>query len=88
MATFAAVTPVAAPIVAASGLSPAAAVFAICLGSFVAILPNDSFYWLVRDNPLKDTSHFNCTLLLAGGATLQALTGLMMLIGFYVVGIV
>lgn len=48
MATFAAVAPVAAPIVAAANLSPAAAVLTICLGSFIAILPNDSFYWLVR----------------------------------------
>ncbi|MEO1720361.1 MAG: permease, partial [Pseudomonadota bacterium] len=54
MATFAAVAPVAAPIVLASGVDPVAAVFAICLGSFIAILPNDSFYWLVRGDAFEN----------------------------------
>ena len=88
MATFAAVTPIAAPIVAASSLSPAAAVFAICLGSFVAILPNDSFYWLVRNNALNNSNHINTILLLAGGATLQAVTGLTVLIVFFLMGVI
>ena len=88
MATFAAVTPIAAPIFAASSLTPTAAVFAICLGSFVAILPNDSFYWLVRNNALNESSHISAIILLAGGATLQAIIGLIVLIGFYLMGVV
>ncbi|MCR6628975.1 MAG: hypothetical protein NVV74_02370 [Magnetospirillum sp.] len=50
-ATFATVTPVLAPLMAGADISPVAAVFAICLGSF-AILPTDSFYWLVRSDAL------------------------------------
>ena len=80
MATFAAVAPVAAPIVAASSLSPVAAVFAICLGSFVAILPNDSFYWLVRRDALTTESEGRVVSVLAGGAVLQAVVGLSALI--------
>ena len=77
MATFAAVAPVAAPVVLASGAPPEAAVFAICLGSFVAILPNDSYYWLVRKDAFDDeTSASQVIWTLAGGATLQALIGL------------
>ena len=53
MATFAAIAPVAAPVVLASGVNEIAAVFAICLGSFIAILPNDSYYWLVRRDALE-----------------------------------
>ncbi len=48
MATFAAVPPVLAPAVAASGLDRTAAAYAVCLGAFVAILPNDSFFWLTQ----------------------------------------
>lgn len=77
MATFAAVAPVAAPVVAASGLAPEAAVFAICLGSFIAILPNDSFYWLVRRDALAEGfSDARAIRVLTGGAILQALAGM------------
>lgn len=83
MSTFAAAGPVAVPIVAASEVSPVAAVIAICLGSFVAILPNDSFYWLVRRSALADESEFNATMILSTGAVLQALVGLSVLLGFH-----
>ena len=77
MATFAAVAPIAAPIVANSDISPIAAVFAICLGSFIAILPNDSFYWLVRRDALEDVkSERRAIWILTGGAVSQALIGL------------
>jgi GntP family gluconate:H+ symporter len=80
MATFAAVTPVAAPLVMSSGADPVAAVFAICLGSFIAILPNDSFYWLVRRSALEDQSDRRAILVLSGGAIVQALVGLVVLL--------
>jgi GntP family gluconate:H+ symporter len=80
MATFAAVAPVAAPIVASSNLPPAAAVFAICLGSFVAILPNDSFYWLVSKDAFINVSESKRISILAGGATVQSLGGLLILL--------
>ncbi|MEL6450259.1 MAG: permease [Pseudomonadota bacterium] len=77
MATFAAVAPVAAPVVAASGVAPAAAIFAICLGSFIAILPNDSYYWLVRRDALADEpSDARAIWVLTGGAILQAVVGM------------
>ncbi|WP_170107203.1 GntT/GntP/DsdX family permease [Roseibium marinum] len=81
MATFAAVAPVAAPIVVASGVDPIAAVFAICLGSFVAILPNDSYYWLVRRDALEhEKSEISVIRILAGGALVQALVGMALLL--------
>jgi len=80
MATFAAVAPVAAPIVAQSSIDPTAAVFAICLGSFIAILPNDSFYWLVRRDALALREEAPAARILAFGTVLQALVGLAVLL--------
>lgn len=48
MATFATVPPLISPIFAGSSLSPEIATYALCLGSFVAILPNDSFFWITQ----------------------------------------
>ncbi|WP_424981046.1 hypothetical protein [Maritalea sp. S77] len=80
LATFAAIAPVTAPIISAAQISPIIATFAICLGSFIAILPNDSFYWLVRRDALtKVTSERHAIFVLSGGAVLQALTGLFLL---------
>lgn len=88
MATFAAVAPVAAPIVASSDISAIAAVLAICLGSFIAILPNDSFYWLVRRDALKNfESERRAIWILAGGATAQAITGFALVIAAVVLGL-
>ncbi len=81
MATFAAVAPVAAPIVSASGVDLIAATFAICLGSFIAILPNDSYYWLVRRDALehyKSEGHAIRTLLV--GTVIQAGVGMVLLL--------
>ena len=75
MATFAAVGPVAAPIVVAADVSPALAVIAVCLGSFVAILPNDSYYWLVRQDAMPAAPERTAIAVLLGGAVLQALVG-------------
>ena len=81
MATFAAIAPVAAPIVMASDVSALAAVFSICLGSFVSILPNDSYYWLVRRDMLaEDSSEARAVRILSAGACVQALVGLAILL--------
>lgn len=48
MATFATVPPLISPLLAASALDPVIATYAVCLGSFVAILPNDSFFWITQ----------------------------------------
>lgn len=76
MATFAAVAPVAAPIVADMALPGIASVYAICLGSLVAILPNDSFYWLARSTCFDQKAGPDRSLtVLATGSLIQALTG-------------
>lgn len=81
MATFAAIAPVAAPVVLASGVNEIAAVFAICLGSFIAILPNDSYYWLVlRDALAEEPSEGRVIAILTGGAVVQALVGMALLL--------
>lgn len=81
MATFAAIAPVAAPIVMTSGVNEMAAVFAICLGSFIAILPNDSYYWLVRRDALEtEQSEGRVIRILTGGAVIQAGVGLAILL--------
>ncbi|PAU75540.1 GntT/GntP/DsdX family permease [Halomonas salipaludis] len=80
MSVFAAVGPIAAPIVAAAGISPVLAALAICLGSFIAILPNDSFYWLVRQDAMPDKSELVVTSALVAGAVLQALVGMVLLL--------
>ncbi|MEQ8967241.1 MAG: hypothetical protein RID91_15615 [Azospirillaceae bacterium] len=78
MATFAAVAPIVAVMGPDLGAANAAlVVYAVCVGSMVAILPNDSFFWLVRGNayageqrdfvPIRD---------LAIGSSLQAVVGL------------
>ena len=89
MATFAALAPVATPIVLASDVSEIAAVFAICLGAFVTILPNDSYYWLVRRDLLQgDASEGPALLALSCGALLQALVGLAALLTIVALGVI
>src|SRR5208337_2582415 len=66
MATFATAAALLAPVVHATSVPPIAAVFAICLGSF-AILPTDSFYWLVRSDALAEQKEVSAITTLAGG---------------------
>ncbi len=86
MATFAAITPVAAPLVVAMDVPAAAAVLAICAGSFVAIFPNDSFYWLVRKDALGQTSEARAVATLSLGALIQALIGLVIILAALTLG--
>jgi len=76
MATFAAITPIAAPLLSSMEVSPTAVILAICMGSFVAILPNDSFYWLVRNDILTKSSEARLLATLSIGTLLQASVGL------------
>jgi H+/gluconate symporter and related permeases len=48
MATFAAVPPLVAPLVSATSLDPTLATYSLCLGALVAVLPNDSFFWITQ----------------------------------------
>ena len=86
MATFATAAALLAPIVQATGVPAIPAVFAICLGSF-AILPTDSFYWLVRSDALAEQKEGSAILTLAGGAALQAGTGFLTLLLIYGMGL-
>lgn len=79
MATFAAVAPVTEPIINAAGISPALAVYSLALGSFVCILPNDSFYWLSRQDAYKDETDLKATIMISSGSVLQAVVGLLSL---------
>ncbi len=76
MATFAALGPLLAPLVAAGALPAPALVFAICLGSLALILPNDSYYHLLRADALAQEGERRALVTLAGGSALQALAGL------------
>jgi GntP family gluconate:H+ symporter len=87
MATFATATPLLAPIVQGTEISPVVAVFAICLGS-IAILPTDSFYWLVRSDALANDPESSALVTLAGGAVVQALVGFSVLFTLNIVGII
>ena len=87
MATFATAGILLGPIVHASTLSPVAAVFAICLGSFV-ILPTDSYYWLVRADALADRNERSAIVTMMGGACLQGLVGFAILLALYAMGFV
>lgn len=87
MATFATAGILLGPIVHASTLSPVAAVFAICLGSFV-ILPTDSYYWLVRSDALAERNERSAIITMMGGACLQGVVGFTILLAMYVMGLV
>jgi len=88
MATFAAVAPLVLPVVEHMQISPVAAVYAICLGAFVAILPNDSYYWIVRGDALEQQGDGAAIRRLAGASICQAITGLALLLIFLRFGLV
>lgn len=76
LATFSALPPILAPVLANTGIDLIPVVYAICLGSFVAILPNDSFYWLVRNDAFANGSTINYVKTITGASIFQALVGL------------
>lgn len=88
MATFAALGPLVAPVVAHVGLPPALAVYAICAGCFVAILPNDNYYWLVRRDALEAAPEKAALQRLTGAAVSQGMAALAVLLGLWAAGFV
>lgn len=76
LATFAAVPPILAPVVAGASLDPTIAVYAICLGAFVAILPNDSYFWLTQPTAASDAEKRPPTFIFTVASIIQALVGL------------
>jgi len=88
MATFAALGPLVAPLAAHLGLPPALTVYAICAGGFVAILPNDNYYWLVRRDALEGAPEKAAILRLTGAAVCQGLAVLAALLAIWALGVV
>lgn len=80
LATFAAIPPVLSPILASGAVDLMSVTFAVCLGSFVAILPNDSYYWLVKSDAFPEYSTGRYMRLMTAGSVLQALIGLAVLL--------
>jgi GntP family gluconate:H+ symporter len=74
MATFAGTTGIIAPLLPALQVSPPAAVLAMCAGAFVTIAPNDSLYWIAREDFAE--SGVKLGRLLAIGAALQGFSAL------------
>ena len=77
MATFAALPPIPGPLLSNAGTDLIVAVYAICLGSFIAILPNASFYWLVRNDAFAGAA--KAVNAFTGASVCQAITGLIVL---------
>jgi GntP family gluconate:H+ symporter len=77
MATFAGMTGIVAALLPVLDVSPTAAVLAMCSGAFVTIAPNDSLYWIVKDD-IGDRCP-NLGRKLAIGALLQGLAAFAML---------
>ena len=86
MVTFATVSALLAGSITQLPISPTSAVLAICAGSFAVLLPNDSFYWLVRTDALKDWSEKKAMLVLSAGSAMQSLATLGVLLLAVVLG--
>ena len=79
LATFAAVPAVLLPWVQASGIDSTVATYAICLGSFVAILPNDSYFWLTQAQNAGTQQQAPVSYALTGISVVQGVTGFLCL---------
>lgn len=87
MATFAGTGGIVAALLPSLGVSPVAATLALCAGAFVTISPNDSFYWLVRQDAFKENETVS-TRALAVGATLQGLAALAVILLMHGLGFI
>lgn len=76
MATFAGAGGIVAALLPGLGLSAEAATLALCAGAFVAIAPNDSLFWLARDDIFAGKDTGRAARILATGSTLQGLSAL------------
>ncbi|HBN9841385.1 arsinothricin export permease ArsQ [Pseudomonas aeruginosa] len=80
LATFAAIPPVLTPLLVSSGVDLMSITFAVCLGSFIAILPNDSYYWLIKSDAFPEYPTGRYIYLITAGSALQAFAGLAILL--------
>jgi GntP family gluconate:H+ symporter len=71
MATFAGTTGIVAAFLPSLQISPEAAALAMCAGAFVAITPNDSLYWQVRQDVFAGRSEASAMRVLTVGSALQ-----------------
>lgn len=76
MATFAGTSGLVAALLPNLNVSVEAATLAMCAGAFVTIAPNDSLYWLVRQDAFSESEGQRATWILGLGATLQGITAL------------
>jgi gluconate:H+ symporter, GntP family len=84
MATFAGTTGIVAPLLPAIHVSPVSVTLAMCAGAFVTITPNDSLYWIVREDCGEGYSDLGRKL--AIGGTLQGVSALAAVIALNAVG--
>lgn len=85
LATFAAVPPILSPVIAGSLIDPNIAVYAICLGSFIAVLPNDSYFWLTQPNEAAASGQIKPDFTFTGVSIVQGLVGLMCLCSYMII---
>ncbi len=88
MATFAAVGPLVQPLIGHLSVSPVLAVYAVCLGCFVAVLPNDSYFLLVKQDALEREGMRSAMLRLTGASVVQGAVGLGALLGLWAIGLI
>ena len=75
------------PVVQHLGLPPSVAVYAICIGALIAIVPNDNYYWLVRRDALENSDERAAIVRLTGASICQGLAGITMLLALWGLGL-
>ena len=88
MATFAGTTGIVAALLPSLNVSPEAATLAMCAGAFVAITPNDSLYWLVRQDVFAGQNEASAMRVLTVGSALQGTAALLTVYAMQAVGII
>ncbi|WP_448191664.1 GntT/GntP/DsdX family permease [Azospirillum sp. sgz301742] len=76
MATFAGTTGIVSALLPSLQVSPEAAALAMCAGAFVSITPNDSLYWLVRQDAFAGKDDVSAMRVLTVGSALQGCAAL------------
>lgn len=88
MATFAGTTGIVAALLPSLHVSPEAATLAMCAGAFVAITPNDSLYWLVRQDAFAGRDEASAMRVLTLGSTLQGTAALLTVYAMQAAGLI
>lgn len=88
MATFAGTSGIVAALLPSLQVSPEAAALAMCAGAFVSITPNDSLYWLVRQDVFAGRSDASAMRVLTVGSALQGCAALLTVCVMQAVGLI